>query len=788
MTPSYAATKEITETSLQVNDVDTMLGVSSFLFIALFVFLGIYFTSPAAAVPSTAPAAEFSSGRAMKHLHAIAQTPRPIGSDAHADTRDYIVKELAAMELSPEVQKTTVINRNSVVPLPAATVENIAARLKGINNTKAVMLVGHYDSVPNGPGASDDGSAVAVLLEALRALKAGQPLNNDVICLFTDAEEVGLLGAKAFVDEHSWFKDVGVVLNFEARGSGGPAIMFETSPSNGLMIAEFAKAAPHPIANSVAYEVYKLLPNDTDLTAFRRGELAGLNFAFIKDVTHYHTPTDNLENVDEGSVQHQGNYALALARQFGSLNLRDIRQSDAVYFDLYGAKLIHYSVTWVMQLTILAVVLFVAVVLVGLKKNHLTLSGIALGNLAFLLSLIVAPLVIVLVWWIINRVKGDYVLVPNGGSYRDSLFMISFVALTVALVSTFYSLFQRKITTLNLWVGGMFWWLILLCITSLYMPGASYVFAWPLIFSLVGLGIIFLSKDQRFTSLKNFGVLSLSGLPALILLPSLIYMVFVALTISSSATVMVLVILLLGLLSPHLTLMAAPKTFALPIASTLVGAGLILICIASSTFDARHPRPYNLFYGLSADSAKASWFSADSNTNEWTSKFVSLNAERGKLDDYFPASSRLFLKGDAPTVQMPAPGIDLLEDKTINDIRRLRLRMTSPRQAPILSFYINSDSELLGFSVNGKQTSYANSPRQIKPSTPWGVRYYAIPKEGVEVILELKATQPVRIRLVDQSYGLPELADLTYGERPDYMMPGLLQYSDSTMVSRSFSF
>ena len=140
--------------------------------------------------------------------------------------RDHLVGQLRALGLDPQVQTATVARHEPKWrgPAVAATVKNIVARLKGTANTRAVMLAAHYDSVPSGPGASDDGSGTVTLVETARALKAGPPLRNDVIFLITDGEELGLLGAQAFVSEHPWVKDGGLVLNFEARGACGPSL------------------------------------------------------------------------------------------------------------------------------------------------------------------------------------------------------------------------------------------------------------------------------------------------------------------------------------------------------------------------------------------------------------------------------------------------------------------------------------------------------------------------------------------------------------------------------------
>ncbi len=369
-------------------EVRPVMGFAMLAFLAAFAFAGMYGLYPPKAAPVTAPAAEFSAERAMEHVRAISQKPHPIGSPANAVVRDYIMAQLRAMGLRPEVQKATVVSARWAPSFAAATVQNIAARLAGTDSSRgqtghgrpgygqAVMLVAHYDSVPSGPGASDDGTAVATLLETLRALKAGPSLKHDAVLLFTDGEEAGLLGAKAFVDEHPWAKDVGLVLNFEARGTGGAAFMFETSPDNGWLIREFAKAAPHPQANSLTYDVYKLLPNDTDFSMFKQAGMQGFNFAFLDGSARYHTALDNARNTDHRSLQHQGSYALSLSRRFGNLERLDVPpKPDIVYFSVLGTALVQYPRTWVMPLAVLAAAIFVGVVVLGFRRKRLVARG-----------------------------------------------------------------------------------------------------------------------------------------------------------------------------------------------------------------------------------------------------------------------------------------------------------------------------------------------------------------------------------------------------------------------------
>ncbi len=286
----------------------------------------------------------FSTDAAMEHLKIIAQQPHPVGSPANRAVRKYIVDQLTKSGFEVDVQRAAMESRWHG---RSYTVHNVLARLRGEGDGTAVALVAHYDSVHTGPGAADDGAAVAALIEVGRLLRAEGPFHNDLILLLTDGEEAGLLGAFAFVDEHDWFNEVGLVLNFEARGTSGASIMFETSPGNGWLVREYARVAPHPITSSLSVEVYRRMPNFTDFTAFLRADLAGMNFAFISTPENYHTEYDDLEHLDRGSLRHHGVQALALARHFLRMDLTARRSSDdAVFFVVPGLGVIHYPLDW----------------------------------------------------------------------------------------------------------------------------------------------------------------------------------------------------------------------------------------------------------------------------------------------------------------------------------------------------------------------------------------------------------------------------------------------------------
>ena len=352
-----------------------------------------------APAPATAPAADFSAARALEQVRAIAQKPHPVGSAEHDRVRDYIQAALARQGLNPQLEAGHAeLSRGRFHA--AADVENIVARLPGAANTKPVMLAAHYDSATRGPGAGDDGHGVAVLLETLRALRAGPPLRNDVIFLITDGEERGMLGAVLFMREHPWHTEPAVTLNFEARGTAGSATMFETSADNEWLVRGLAEAVPQADAVSVAYEIYRRMPNNTDLSIFKLGGLAGMNFAFIEHPEYYHTAQDTIDHLDPVSVQEQGRYALSLVRWFGNRDLSRHASGDAVYFTTAFTPLIVYPVRWVGIVLAITLLVGVAAEWAG-RRRHV--RGLRIG---YPLVLLVA-----LEWWVSKQAPGASYLI-----------------------------------------------------------------------------------------------------------------------------------------------------------------------------------------------------------------------------------------------------------------------------------------------------------------------------------------------------------------------------------------
>jgi hypothetical protein len=738
------------------------VGGLTFVFLAAASAWSVLEVSPPPVVPATAPATDFSAARALVHLRAFARVPHPVGSAAHDAVRDYIVQQLSALGVQPEVQTAIVVNPRWGSPYSAATVYNIVARLPGVASSKAVMLAGHYDSVSAGPGVSDDGHAVALQLETLRALLAGPRLRNDVVFLFTDGEEGGLLGAKGFLEHHPLVKQIGLVMNFEARGTSGPAMMFETSEGNGKLVREFAAAAPHPVTSSLSYEAYKLLPNDTDLTFFKQAGLAGLGFAYVNDVAYYHT---------------------ALARRFGSIDLRDLKSADATYFVLPFFGCIVYPASWSVPLAGFAAFLFAAVVALGVSKGRLTLGGTLAGFFGFLLSMVVASAAVVAMWSLAKGRSAGLWQAFAGDPYHAGIYRLASVALAVALTTALYALFQKRARVLNLWAGALLGWLLLALASSAFMPGATYLFLWPMLSSTVALGIVAMGRDGLILQWAF-------ALPGLILMAPTIELLFQSLTMRMAFVGAFTTVLLLGLLVPCLSLIAGAGRWRLPGAAALVCVGCLIAGASMSGVSRDDPRTNSIYYGLDTDTGKAVWFSLDLQEDDWTAHYLGANPQRAPLPQYVPYMRWQYLIHEAPAVALPAPLIERLDGAP----NELHLRVSSPRQAPRVYLYGDERNPVLEATVDGTPIEAARAYAGLKPGQKayafsmqrWGLCYFNVAKQGIELRMRLRdSAAGYRMEAIDQSYGIAGLPGAV--PRPDSMIPSPLMM-DSVCVRKAYTF
>jgi hypothetical protein len=311
-----------------------------------------------AAVSCARDSGVFSEQNAKAHVSMLAGTigPRPVGTEANARARAYIVDQLTLYGYTVRVQE---IDARRPDRGRTAHVNNIIAVLAG-RRSEAIGLVSHYDSVPEAPGAGDDGMGVAVSLEAARVLAARPDRQWSILVLVTDGEEADLMGAAGLVTDREVVTRLQAYINVESIGARGTAMLFQAGPANAWITAPWARHAPHPRGASFAVEIYKRLPNDTDFTILARQGIPGLNFAAIDDSYAYHTTRDTPERLSPAALRTTGENIVATATALDAMDITARDRWDSVFFDIGGVTSLSYSAIAAWAIAIVSILLGIA--------------------------------------------------------------------------------------------------------------------------------------------------------------------------------------------------------------------------------------------------------------------------------------------------------------------------------------------------------------------------------------------------------------------------------------------
>ena len=442
--------------------------------IALALAIAFLALRPPSAAPANSPAQRFAAARALPDIAAIAQRPHPILSPDEARVRGYLVQRLTALGLAPSLR-------------PFASDEgelvNILGVLPGADRAApAVLLMAHYDSVPTGPGAADDGAGVASILEIVRALQASGPRRRDVMVLLTDGEEPGLYGGKSFFSSDPLRGHVGAVINLEARGDRGRAVMFEVHRQGGAMVGFLLQAGALSGASSLMPDMYRRLPNNTDLTeALKRG-YPGINFAFFGGLDAYHRPSDTVARLDPGSLQHIGDQVLAAARALATAPALPGRAPDQVYGDLLGGPILHYPTVAGWALLALAIAGLAIAIVQAATEERATGWGLAIGALGFLALLALLAAVLAADGMIRDTLAAGHFgpLLRHGGEA-----LAGGALLAGGCVLLWLHLAQRLLRPASLCLGALAALALLCGLLQTTVPLDAFMLAWPLLLGSV---------------------------------------------------------------------------------------------------------------------------------------------------------------------------------------------------------------------------------------------------------------------------------------------------------------
>ncbi|MDQ3886892.1 MAG: M28 family peptidase [Actinomycetota bacterium] len=736
---------------------------------------------PPEPVPASAPAQQFSAERAVGYLEEFATEPRPLGSAASDRTRDYLADVLRSAGLSVRIERG--IGGRTVEGYAGfGLVDNIVAILPGRDPTGAVLLVAHYDSVTAGPGASDDAAAVAAMLETVRAVRAGQPLRNDLGLVITDGEEAGLLGAEAFVRSNPPAGQRAVVLNWEARGASGPSLMFETSPDNAALVEVFADAAPYPHGDSSLVEIYRLLPNDTDLTEFLGAGLPGLNFAYVEDPARYHTPGDTIANLDRASLQHHGANMLGLARALGNIDLATLdTDHDATYFRFLGL-LVTYPNALVWPLALLAVAALGALVALARWRQLLSLPRLALGVVAVLLPIATSAALAQGLWWVLLQLRPDYA--NTTFLHRPGLFQAAIVVLAALAVVVWYLVLRRRVGPAALGCGWLVWAALLGVLTAWAAPGTSFLFTLPAL-GWAGGGLLAVMARH---SIWSVVAMAAGTVPAVVLLLPLGLNSFAVgglaegWLVAALLALFGLVLLPLGelLLPPPAQRLGRGPAVAVPVTGVLLVLALAGAGLVADRPDAWHPRPADLAYVLDADTGRATWISRDTAPAAWARRYVTTRAASAPagLSDGGFAEGPVWT-GPAPAVRAPAP--ELTVRSHTGD--ELTLHVASRRSAPTVVLRIDHRVEQVTVTAPGLAPLTRTLDGTMPGPWPTEIRFDDLPASGIDLTLRVPHEDLVRIVAYDLTDGLAGIPGFV--PRPPDVERG--RGSDAVVSTRTYT-
>jgi hypothetical protein len=753
--------------------------------ITVVIILGILGFLFATLMPSWSPnedkkVTEFSTSRALEHINAIAKQPHYVGTKNHEVVANYIIKELQKLGMETTVQEGfTLSDWGNLVKS-----KNIMCRIEGTKNTKALLLLSHYDSAPHSVshGASDDASGVATILEGVRAfLNAKTKHQNDIIILFTDAEELGLNGAALFVTEHQWAKEVGLVLNFEARGSSGPSYMLmETNKGNSGLVKEFAKAgATYPVSNSLMYSIYKMLPNDTDLTVFReQANIQGFNFAFIDDHFNYHTAQDDVAHLDKSTLKHQGSYLMPLLNYFSNADLNATTSTaDDVYFTI-PFTFISYPFDWVLPMTLIAACLLIILVFLGKAKRMLKGNDIMKGFFPFLGSLIFTGLITYYGWKGLLLLNPQYNDLLNGFTYNGHDYIAAFVLLSLSICFFFYQIASKPKVTMNHYVIPLVFWIVLNGFLANSLRGAGFLII-PVYFGLIAFAVFVFSQRS------NWIVNLICGIPALLIIAPFIQMFPVGLGLKVLFGSAILTVLAFALLLPIFG--AFTKKGSWSLLFFLLAIAYLGKAQYHSGYQLGEAKSNSLVYLYNGDTNRAYWASYDTNLDSWTKGYLGENPKSAKtlnnLKLFSKYNSEFTYASEAPNKGIAKPNITFLQDSVVGFKRYLKIQITPNRKVNRYDIFADEIMTFFNFKANGVST-LGQKGTELERKGKKLLSYYVVNNEPLVLQFTINRATILNMDVMESSFDLMVNPIFSMTPREDWMMPTPFVLNNAVIITQ----
>lgn len=695
------------------------------------------------------PSDEFSAERAIDELAGLLgdEQPHPIGSAANAQVRARLMERLAALELQPAVQDAVGCRADPRAPPRCGRVSNIVGRVPG-ERQSAILLMAHYDSMPATPGAADDGAGVAVLLEIARIVRQRAPPRNTILFVFTDGEEAMSLGAAAFFAEHPSAQHVRVVLNLEATGTSGPSFLFQTGANGGVALRAFQQSAKYPSTLSWGAEYLRYASLGSDFELAQRAGRSGLNFAFVGDRHHYHTPLDSMAALSRRSVQHHGENVLPVLTALADAGLEHAEPGA-----VYANHVRNVWLTWLPETGVALAVLAMLLVLIAAWRfrNWLQLAIAAGAAFVILLATVAIGLGVLRAADVLAGSRVDYPANPWPWRlliYSTPVFVIAWLAAPLV----------RRVGAHALHLAVWWWWTVLALVLAVAAPMAANLIVPPsLVAGVVTLAVFLVPPAQRALALNIAGILSIL-VGAFVLLPA----VFVSANMGlRSAAVLVVPLAFLALTLMPVAAARDSRVVAMVATATIVG-GLVWSAVTPLHSRAR-PQHLNFTYFQDVDAgiARFTAFSPD----PLPTRLIDVMPFSRPAKAVMPWVRRPSPSAEAPIIPASPPEIDGLAANTTGD-RVYRLRST--RNASLVTVYLPISAGIASVQIDGRAVTVT---RRVPGDEFVPLLLYNPPPEGFEMKIRLDRPASVEAYVADTLYQLPSVAASLVAARGDLAVP-----------------
>ncbi len=713
----------------------------------------------------------------IKHVEKIAKKAHPTGSISNRDVRRYLVNTLNAMGAKVTLQRTTGYNPNHRITAP---IVNIVAEFpaKENNTRKKLMLMSHYDSAkPFAKGAGDAGSGIAVVLEVLRGyLKQEAQRKNDIVVLFTDGEELGLLGAHAFVDQHHLADTIGLILNFEARGSSGPVIMWPESTSGTAALVNTYQSTnpPFPVSSSLIYDLYQLLPNDTDMTVFKqKKDIQGLNFAFIDDHFNYHTEQDDLKHLSYNSLMHQALQLKALLPTLANTDLEQLSSNhDSIYFTVPGFGLLvwpDWSGSLLMALTWLLALLTFSTNTEP-KKGLLLLKS---GGVFIFIMLVAWIATKGFLWLIYNMFKPELNDILQGFPYWGHEYMLVCWLLILSLTMGLMGNLIKRVNGSIAWVPALTWSLVFTFV-AIKIPGSSYLLL-PAVFSW-----LYLMLSNHIPKIHSY--VSIFATLALLPIAILLTLLPVAMGLKMIWAPALLLTWLVTLFAPMATQQTKWKTLIL----LSLPLGLFSLTINKDQFSIDSKRPTSLSYLYDIDEQHGWFLSMDKQLTEWNKVFFTNTNDQMDQQTFYENYRQAVRHINKQDLEVPlnAAKISEVVDLLNHDPVKKHISYEGNQYTNQVHFYSNTDITINKLSINGRYL-INETPVKIQSGARF-LLYHLDGKKTLDMQIELDEGNIFDWQIQSIGFNLLHQPELDIPPRPIEQMPKPSVLTDSITTVQRF--